>query len=409
MMRTLLLLLALAQTQDTQAGDFVFRMPAGWVRHDRNDTTVLVSPNNTGRAVTYIMLAATPVGASADVRVAFQGAWAHVIQGSRVAQGGRVAAKHFDGGFDGVYTSASLVDRSGQRIDVATVGTVYGARFETVTYLTTDFRNDVYSAGQRTLSDFVKTLRFGATQAGGALQHDAAGFYTNLTLPRGTGKFDGVYRAVGQVDLTPVGPGGVHHIGAKYMTFFPDGRVKEGIPDRGMDGLDEDEEIRLHVTGWGTYAMDGENGKITFARASIYDQTTITWDIHEYPDRLEIHGDTYKKMESGDGVKLSGTFRRADYQTLSAGARQGITFTADGRFTDEGIFKAAFVQYRTSKGYEFDNGAPGTGTYRIKHYSLELTYDNGLSKRAVFCIDPGKAGGDVSSFWFSEYLFARVP
>jgi len=110
---------------------------------------------------------------------------------------------------------------------------------------------------------------------------------------------------------------------------------------------------------------------------------------------------------SGDDVKLSGTFRRADYKTLFASAQQGITFTPDGRFKDEGIFKAAFVQYRTNNGYVFDDGAPGTGTYRIKHYSLELTYDNGRTKRAVFYIDPGKASGDVSTFWFNEYLFAR--
>jgi hypothetical protein len=66
------------------------------------------------------------------------------------------------------------------------------------------------------------------------------------------------------------------------------------------------------------------------------------------------------------------------------------------------------VQYRTTRGYEFDDGAPGTGTYRVKHYSLELTYDNGHTKRAVFYIDPGKASGDVTAFWFNEYLFARV-
>lgn len=86
-----------------------------------------------------------------------------------------------------MYTTASLVDRAGQRYDVATVGTIYGARFETVTYVTTDFRSDVYAAGQRALGDFMRSLRFGS---GGGPTHDAAGFVTNATLPRATGKFD---------------------------------------------------------------------------------------------------------------------------------------------------------------------------------------------------------------------------
>jgi hypothetical protein len=402
----LIFLLAFAQAQDTQVGDFVFRVPGGWGRHDHGDSTFLASPSNTGRAVTYIVLSAAPIGTNADPRAALQSVWNHLTQGERVAQGGQVAAKRFDGGFDGVYTTASLVDRAGQRYDVATMGTIYGTRFETVTYVTTDFRSDVYAAGQRALGDFMRSLRFGS---GGEATHDAAGFVTNATLPRATGKFDGVYRAVGQKDLLPVGPGGVHHIGAKYMTFFRDARVKEGIPDRGMDDLDEDSEIRYHVTGWGSYEMNGDIGKITFLRANIADQTTITWDIHEYADRLEIHGDSYHKMESGDGEKLTGTFRRDDYQTLSPGAQQGITFMPDGRFKDEGIFKAAFVQNFTGGHYDLDDGAPGAGTYRVKHYSLELAYDNGRAKRASFYIDPGSASGDVTSFWFNEYRFIRVP
>lgn len=192
---------------------------------------------------------------------------------------------------------------------------------------------------------------------------------------------DGIYRAPGP----------------KYITFFPDARVFEGIPDSGMDGLDEDAEIRFHSTGWGTYTLDGDTGKITLG-------PTVVWPIRAYPDRIEIRGERYTKMESGDGVPLSGTFRRAGYQTLFAGAQQGITFMPNGRFKDEGIFKAAFVQHRTSRGYEFDDGAPGTGTYRVRHYSLELTYDDGRRKRAVFYLDPK----NTAAFWFNEYLFARV-
>jgi hypothetical protein len=104
-----------------------------------------------------------------------------------------------------------------------------------------------------------------------------------------------------------------------------------------------------------------------------------------------------------------GRFGGTTHQTLSAGAQQGIASMRDGRFKDEGIFKAAFVQNFTGGHYDLDDGAPGAGTYPVRHYSLELTYDNGRAKRASFYIDPGSASGDVTSFWFNEYRFVRVP
>ena len=82
---------------------------------------------------------------------------------------------------------------------------------------------------------------------------------------------------------------------------------------------------------------------------------------------------------------------------------------ACSKFRDEGIFKAAFVQNFTGGHYDLDDGALGAGTYRVKHYGLELTYDNGRAKRASFYVDPGSASGDVTSFWFNEYRFIRVP
>jgi hypothetical protein len=59
---------------------------------------------------------------------------------------------------------------------------------------------------------------------------------------------------------------------------------------------------------------------------------------------------------------------------------------------------------------ELPAGAGSKREYSTKqHYSLELTYDNGRAKRASFYVDPGSASGDVTSFWFNEYRFIRVP
>jgi len=46
---------------------------------------------------------------------------------------------------------------------------------------------------------------------------------------------------------------------------------------------------------------------------------------------------------------------------------------------------------------------------RVPRGEPQFTYDNGRAKRASFYIDPGSASGDVTSFWFNEYRFIRVP
>ena len=113
-------------------------------------------------------------------------------------------------------------------------------------------------------------------------------------------------------------------------------------------------------------------------------------------------------MDRCNGLRLIGTFRRGDYQTTYA-ARQGITFKSDGTFADEGVFKAAGVMVRNPAGnFDFDDGAPGSGTYRVANYSLELTYSNGRVKRTSFLLDPEMSKDDVSEFILNTWKFRRV-
>jgi hypothetical protein len=133
------------------------------------------------------------------------------------------------------------------------------------------------------------------------------------------------------------------------------------------------------------------------------------WAVREISGGVEIRGDKYYPMDPC-GLTLQGTFRRADYKTLSAGAQQGITFFRDGRFIDDGVLKAAFVMVRNplNGNYDFDDGAPGRGTYRIANYTLELNYANGRTKRTSFLIEPGKPKTDISQFQLNTYSFART-
>jgi hypothetical protein len=58
--------------------------------------------------------------------------------------------------------------------------------------------------------------------------------------------------------------------------------------------------------------------------------------------------------------------------------------------------------------YEFDDGAPGRGTYRIANNTLELNYSNGRTKRTSFLLDPEKSKADVAQFQLNTYTFART-
>ena len=224
-------------------------------------------------------------------------------------------------------------------------------------------------------------------------------------LSAGKGRFDGLYRAVVQV----VDYHGAPQAGIKYdyVVFLPDGGFKEGIAEQGLDGLNEAAEIRRDPVGWGAYEMNGSVGRIVFPPTE-YSREAIVWPIREYPDRLLVNGNEYHLLDKCDDLRLQGTFRRADYKT-TYGARQGIAFTPDGRFVDEGAFKAAGVMVRNrSGGDDFDDGAPGNGTYRIANYTLELTYSNGRVKRTSFYIEPGTPKTGVREFYLNTWRFARV-
>lgn len=58
--------------------------------------------------------------------------------------------------------------------------------------------------------------------------------------------------------------------------------------------------------------------------------------------------------------------------------------------------------------YDFDDGAPGSGTYRIANYTLQLTYSNQRVKRTSLFLDPGASKVGVREFYLNTWKFARV-
>jgi hypothetical protein len=399
--------LAAQDAPDTQVGDFLFKMPIGWDPVVRGDMTYIEAPLPPAGTKTFIGLAGNNL--EGDLQASFNTLWGGFKGQYRILQGGEIRSEHSPNGYDAFYTRAIASDSNGRRWRVFVLGAQFKTRIETVMFMSNVFSPELAGTYDRVLNSFLSSLRFtnesadeAAAKAGDA-QRKAQGAPA-AALSRGKGKFDGIYRAVGQTgdSLSPQ-----RGIGYKYVAFFADGRFLEKLPDQGLEKFNEDVEIRINPIGWGTYEINGDAGKIVFP-PDAYSRNSIVWTFKEYSDHLKLRGDDYYLLDRCNGLRLAGTFRRGDYQTTYA-ARQGITFKADGSFVDEGVFKAAGVMVRNAAGnYDFDDGAPGSGTYRIANYSLELTYSNGRVKRTSFLLDPEMPKSDVTEFFLNTWKFRRV-
>lgn len=405
-----LLVTAAATAQDapdTQVGDFLFKMPIGWNRTQQGDVTYIKPPFGPQGTATLIGLASNNM--EGDLQTSFNTLWGGYKSQYRILEGGDIRSEHAPNGYNAFYTRAIASDKSGQRWRVFVMGAQFKSRIETVMFMSNVFSRELAETHDRVFNSFLSSLRFtdesadeAAAKAGDAERKTAGA--PAAGLPRGKGKFNGIYRAVGQTG-DPLSP--QRGIAYKYVAFFPDGRFLEKLPEQGLEKLNADQEIRINPVGWGTYEMIGETGRIVFP-PSESSKNPIVWSFKEYSDHLKLGGDDYFLLDPCNGLTLAGTFRRSDYQT-TYGARQGITFNPDGTFVDEGVFKAANVMVRNPAGNsDFDDGAPGRGTYRIAKYTLELTYSNGRVKRTSFLLDPEMSKTAVTEFFLNTWKFRRV-
>ena len=83
------------------------------------------------------------------------------------------------------------------------------------------------------------------------------------------------------------------------------------------------------------------------------------------------------KLNPVDGATFNGTY------ALSAlnGKIPSITFTSDGRFSDNGAIKVLYHEY-----VDCVNPAPaaGSGTYEVKDYSVLFNYSDGRKIKIAF-------------------------
>lgn len=398
---------AAQEAPDTQVGDFLFKMPLGWNRVDQGDMTYIEAPSPPPGTKTFFALATNNL--EGDLQASFKTLWNGYRSQNQILQGGEIGSQHSPNGYDAFYTAAIAADSQGQRWKVFVLGAQFKNHIETIMFMSNVFDPELSATYENIFHSFLSSLRFtnesageAAAKAGDAARRSAGAPVAGL--PRGKGKFNGIYRAVGQTG-DPLSP--QRGLRYKYVAFFPDGRFMEGIPYQGLEKFNEDIEIRIDPVGWGTYEMVGDVGRIVFPPDENSKDSTV-WTFKEYPDHLKLRGENYILLDRCNGLRLTGTFRLSNYQSTYS-AKQGITFNADGTFVDEGVFKAAGVMVRDAAGhFDFDDAARGRGAYRIANYTLELTYSHGV-KRTSFFLDPEMPKTAVREFYLNTSKFARVP
>lgn len=60
------------------------------------------------------------------------------------------------------------------------------------------------------------------------------------------------------------------------------------------------------------------------------------------------------------------------------------------------------------QGEDFDEGTPGSGTYRIANYTLVLKYANGVVKRTSIFLEPGASKTGVREIYLNTWKLVRV-
>lgn len=167
--------------------------------------------------------------------------------------------------------------------------------------------------------------------------------------------------------------------GIRYNVFSPifltNGQAYFGpkFPTEGLDGLDTRIPPELHSRDWGTYTFSNGRGVLKMPYANI--------PLRMENDKLIITANQtdhkFFQLPSVDGARFNGTYVMSEaYEKIPV-----ITFTADGRFTDNGAIKVLYHEYTDCVNPGL---LPGSGTYEVKNYSILFNYTDGRKIKIAF-------------------------
>lgn len=192
------------------------------------------------------------------------------------------------------------------------------------------------------------------------------------------GMLDGPY------DALVIGTGG--RVGHRFLVFYPDGRVMNGMPVEGLEGFNFAAFAgdSTNQNDLGRYRVDGEQISIEWANWPGHR------DVVQRRDGVDVGApDVYVPLCRCDGERFSGLYM---WDTQS-----GLEFSPDGGFVDHGVID----QLDVDLGF-FNAPRVRRGTYRIRGFTLYLDFQDGQHLKTSFGA-PAFQEGSHAFNWISIY------
>ena len=195
----------------------------------------------------------------------------------------------------------------------------------------------------------------------------------------GTVKGDGIIGAWEGISMSVGTPKPGAILGADLKVsdaiFFSNGQAYFGtkFPSEGLDELDTRVRAENNRRDWGTYTFSNGQGVLKMLYGDI--PLRIESNKLVVTSNKTDHG--FIKLKPVDGATFNGTYALSELN----GKIPSITFTADGRFTDDGAIKVLYHEYIDCINEALTSGS---GTYEVKNYSVIFNYTDGRKIKIAF-------------------------
>jgi len=193
-------------------------------------------------------------------------------------------------------------------------------------------------------------------------------------LPPGTIERNGIIGVWQGISLQTSASSGI-----RYNVFSPifltNGQAYFGpkFPTGGLDGLDTRIPPELYRRDWGTYTFKDGRGILKMP----YGEIPLRLEGNKLVITPNKTDHRFFQLPSVDGARFNGTYVMSE----AYGKIPTITFTSDGKFTDNGAVRVLYHEYVDCVNEAL---APGSGTYEVKNYTIHFNYSDGRKIKIAF-------------------------
>jgi len=362
-----------AQTNASKAkfGNMLYTAPAGW-SHQVFGDGVVFKPLNLAAGEHLAIQIMQPLNSSGSLEQALAQSFAEATAMYKTtsmyqADGGKYEKKAAQKSFNGweyIRGKGSVRDGNDNELGLELFVIKINNRFERIAILESRqyCGSRFYATDRISYRNDVENLLY-------SLQFSD---FNGTILPNGSAKGSGI---IGVWEGTIQAPGLKLRLEVFSAIFFDNGQVYFGskFPIEGLDELNSLIQPEVNPYSWRTYTFSNGRGNLKMLYADIPfrmegNKLIITKNQTDWP---------FYQLPSVDGARFNGTYVKSQ----SSDIIPAITFTADGRFTDNGVVGALYYDgiVCVNPGVK-----PGSGTYEVKNHTIIFNYADGRKVKIAF-------------------------